>query len=79
MRGLAYRRQKVKLKKHKVKNYRHTICQLDSPKLVGIYATSPKTCSCHMCGNPRKYWKEDTFQEKRENCKLRVDKSNQIC
>lgn len=22
-------------------------------------------CSCHMCGNPRKYWNEKTQQEKR--------------
>lgn len=22
-------------------------------------------CSCHMCGNPRKNWKEETMQEKR--------------
>jgi hypothetical protein len=22
-------------------------------------------CSCHMCGNPRKHWKEKTIQEKR--------------
>ncbi len=20
-------------------------------------------CSCHMCGNPRKWWKRKTFQE----------------
>lgn len=31
-----------------------------------------------MCGNPRKYWKEETFQEKRENCKLRVDKVGEL-
>ena len=77
MRGLAYRRQKLKLKKHKVKNYQHTICQLDSPKLIGIHATSPKICSCHMCGNPRKYWKEDTFQEKK--AKLGVDIDVGLC
>lgn len=22
-------------------------------------------CSCHMCGNPRKHWKDKTVQEKR--------------
>jgi hypothetical protein len=24
-----------------------------------------KPCSCHMCGNPRKHFKEKTMQEKR--------------
>ncbi len=28
-------------------------------------AETRKPCSCHMCGNPRKYWKEKTMQEKR--------------
>lgn len=23
-----------------------------------------KNCSCHMCGNPRKFWNEKTMQEK---------------
>ena len=25
------------------------------------------TCSCWMCGNPRKYFKEKTMQERRED------------
>ena len=25
-----------------------------------------KNCSCMICGNPRKYWHQPTFQEKRE-------------
>lgn len=28
-------------------------------------AETRQKCSCHMCGNPRKYWKEKTMQEKR--------------
>ena len=28
-------------------------------------AENRKPCSCHMCGNPRKHWKELTIQEKR--------------
>ena len=30
-------------------------------------AENRKPCSCHMCGNPRKHWKELTIQEKRKN------------
>ncbi len=26
-------------------------------------------CSCPMCGNPRKYWGEKSFQEKRQDTK----------
>jgi len=29
--------------------------------------STPCACSCHMCGNPRKYFKELTMQERREN------------
>lgn len=26
-------------------------------------ANNISACSCYMCGNPRKWWKEKTFQE----------------
>jgi hypothetical protein len=29
----------------------------------GKYADHLKSCSCHMCGNPRKFWNEKTRQE----------------
>jgi hypothetical protein len=28
-------------------------------------AETRKHCSCYMCGNPRKHWKDKTIQEKR--------------
>lgn len=28
-------------------------------------AETRQPCSCHMCGNPRKHWKDETMQEKR--------------
>jgi hypothetical protein len=28
-------------------------------------AETRKPCSCYMCGNPRKHWKDKTMQEKR--------------
>jgi hypothetical protein len=30
-------------------------------------ANDLKSCSCYMCGNPRRYWKDMTLQEKRQN------------
>jgi len=32
---------------------------------LGLLTNTPKICSCYMCGNPRKYWKESPFQEKK--------------
>lgn len=31
---------------------------------------TPKPCSCFMCGNPRKFFKESTIQEKKSILKL---------
>lgn len=35
---------------------------LDDVRL-GIVTSTPATCSCWMCGNPRKYWGDKTRQE----------------
>lgn len=29
------------------------------------HADNPTSCSCHMCGNPRRIWNEPTTQEKK--------------
>ena len=34
-------------------------------KLLGKAVSAPCNCSCWMCGNPRKYFKEVTIQEKK--------------
>ena len=43
-----------------------------SEKIYGTtkLADHMKNCSCILCGNPRKYFKEKTIQEKRVNDKL---------
>lgn len=33
------------------------------PRRAGILAHTPALCSCHMCGNPRKYDGVRTIQE----------------
>jgi hypothetical protein len=34
-------------------------------------AETRKPCSCHMCGNPRKHFKDKTIQEKRfDECEI---------
>jgi len=36
-----------------------------SPRRVGMYARTPKVCSCYMCGNPRRHLGSPTLQERR--------------
>ena len=44
-------------------NTHHTDPELDKPS--SKLANNIKACSCDMCGNPRKWWNEITFQEKK--------------
>lgn len=40
----------------------------EEAKTAAVYrADHLSTCSCDMCGNPRKHWKEETLQEKKSN------------
>ncbi len=36
---------------------------------LGIVVNTPTLCSCWMCGNPRKYFGEQTIQERRASCR----------
>lgn len=36
-----------------------------TPRQLGRHVQTPKTCSCWMCGNPRKFLGERTVQEQR--------------
>lgn len=38
-----------------------------SAKTLGRHINAPKICSCFMCGNSRKFFKEKTIQELRSN------------
>ncbi len=66
MRGLAFRRFQENKKKQWVRKhfYNHWFNGLNGAR-IGIRAHSPAICSCHMCGNPRKHWKQRTIQELR--------------
>ncbi len=35
------------------------------PRSLGKIARTRRLCSCPMCGNPRKFWKQETIQEMR--------------
>ena len=51
--------------------------EVTDPVLIGKIATTPCPCSCHMCGNARKWQKGKggslTRQELRENLKAGED------
>ena len=49
------------------KNLRHYFVHETplSKKRVGLYARTPKVCSCFMCGNPRRFHQGATIQERR--------------
>ena len=56
-------RKKQKAKKI-LKNSWSYAPEMITDRRIGLTAsTHGKKCSCHICGNPRKYWKEKTRQE----------------
>ena len=67
-RGIAFRRHQYnRLKAKRIKQrywgrgYEgfYDWCQ----STLGIAVNTPKVCSCYMCGNPRKHWKQVSFKE----------------
>jgi len=44
---------------------------------IGIRAKTRTLCSCYMCGNPRKYYKEKSYQEKKQDEIERINRKIQ--
>lgn len=63
MRGIAYRRHQSSKKKSKAKKIAHEWNVKPTGKRIGMLASTPKPCSCCICGNPRKHFKRKTIQE----------------
>jgi len=69
MRGLAYRRHQRE--RAKCRAYRYfwlimTFRPLEiTARMIGRRATDRAPCSCHICGNPRRFFREMTWQERR--------------
>ena len=45
-------------------------------KRLKKYLKNPVTCSCWMCGNPRKYFSDKTYQELKADEKFRLELKN---
>ncbi|MEZ4886429.1 MAG: hypothetical protein R3E32_16960 [Chitinophagales bacterium] len=50
---------------NKRKNYWGRAWSIEDEPISKKVINTPKPCSCFMCGNPRRYWKEKTFQEQK--------------
>lgn len=65
----ALTRAALKNKKSKCRNYwwwsNKDTDKKSHMEKVGKAARTPAICSCHMCGNPRKYWGYLSFQEEK--------------
>lgn len=68
MRTRAYRRHQVK---RCLDNRKNDFCSGDSRKSLKRHIITPTTCSCWMCGNPRKHLDDLTLQEQRSLLNLR--------
>lgn len=61
-RGRAYRRDKIARLKKRARHIRQPLnayyryVPWDDPAVIGIIATTPKTCSCYLCGNERHHF-----------------------
>jgi hypothetical protein len=68
MRGKAYRRVQLTRAKLRATRYLRLIFMNDpssiTAKMIGHYSGNRKPCSCHMCGNVRRWTGEVTRQER---------------
>ncbi len=81
--SLAWRRHHESRMKYRVRQYYGGYAK-DKPRHVGRIAHARKPCSCWMCGNPRRYFKERSLQERRalqpDTCReVSPDLQNRIC
>lgn len=66
MRNRAERRVKAQKVKRKCKRIARDWGKEISAVFIGkLASTHGRPCSCHMCGNPRKHYKQKTLQEKK--------------
>jgi hypothetical protein len=63
MRSRAERRHHEDRIKRRVRRYYGGTAGTD-PRRIGRTAHAPRTCSCRMCGNPRRYQGELTLAER---------------
>ncbi len=63
IRDRQWRRWMLERKKKRAAHYWYM--SDGDPRRIGMAARTPMSCSCYMCGNPRKYRGGLTMQERR--------------
>jgi len=58
-------RAKARARRQLALMWRFSFLPPPSERVVGLHAATPKICSCHGCGNPRKWFRELTLQEQK--------------
>ena len=64
MRSRSIRRHHERRIKSRVRSYYRGYAAHD-PRHIGKIAHARQLCSCFMCGNPRRHWRQPTLQELR--------------
>ena len=65
------KKKKIKCLKQLIENYDWPNVSLEQKQIIAAKnAVTPQRCSCYVCGNPRKWWKEITEQEKKFNLEI---------
>ncbi len=68
----ALRRHHYRRLKRKRERFRRDVSSAPTgPHDLGMAVATPKGCSCWMCGNPRRYFREKTLQERKADLALR--------
>lgn len=65
------RHHRERLKRKRRYFWGHSRDLWEEPRYLGMAVSTPKVCTCWMCGNPRRWHDELTMQERRSNDGLR--------
>ena len=73
MRNQAFRRHQIethlhrRLKEDRNQHYENLSCPCwFDPRAIAKFKEQPKLCSCHLCGNPRRFSKTDKLHHPRK-------------
>ena len=72
MNSRALRRHHEQRIKRRVRGY-YNGKAADDPRHIGKIAHARRLCSCSLCGNPRRYYRELTVQERRRDSAARAE------
>lgn len=66
-----------RLKRKRYRELKANGLLIDEKHLGYAVSTHNAGCSCHMCGNPRKYYNDKTIQEQKQDESERTDRETE--